>query len=128
MRLKNWKVNLKNLVKWQQKEAIRVLKHMGGGDYSEYMKHADEDVIKSIQACCDMFRRCKYKTTERGRKSDLQFLKPIEREFEKVMDSDVSIKEKREILSKPQVGHGIFTLLTKTILPTLIYSLFNKMK
>ena len=73
----------KNLVKWQQKEAIRVLKHMEAcrGDYSEYLKHADEDAIKSIQACCDMFSRCKYKTTKRMRKSELQFLKPIEKEF-----------------------------------------------
>ena len=90
------------------------------GDYSEYMKHADEDDIESIQTCCDMFRRCKYKTTKRGRKYELQFLKPMEKEFEKGMDSDVSIKEKREILSKPQVGHGNFTLLASTILPALI--------
>ena len=57
------------------------LKHMEVvcGDYSEYMKHADEDVIKSIQACCDMFSRGKYKTTKSGRKSELQFLKPIEK-------------------------------------------------
>ena len=68
------------------------------GDYSEYMKHADEDVIKSIQTCCDMFRRCKQKTTKRGRKYELQFLKSIEKEFEKVMDSDVSKKEKRCLL------------------------------
>ena len=54
-----------------------------------------------------------------------KLFKPIEREFLKVMDSDVSIKEKREILSKPQVGHGIFTLLASTILPTLISSLLQ---
>ena len=90
------------------------------GDYSEYMKHAHDDDIKSIQACCDMFRRSEYKTTKRGRKNDLMLLKPIKREFEKVMDPDVSIKEKRKVLSKPQVGHEIFTLLASTILPKII--------
>ena len=43
------------------------------GDYSECMKHADEDDIKSIQTCCDMFRRCEYKTTDKWRKYDLMF-------------------------------------------------------
>ena len=52
-------------------------------------------------------------------------LKPIKKEFEKVMDPDVPIKEKRKVLSKPQVGHGIFTLLASTVLPALI-SLFRK--
>ena len=36
------------------------------------------------------------------------------------MDPDVSIKEKRKVFSKPQVGQGIFTLLASTILPKLI--------
>ena len=37
------------------------------GDYSEYMKHTDEDVFQSIQTCCEAFRKRKYKTTKRGR-------------------------------------------------------------
>ena len=71
------------------------------------------------------FMECKYKTTKRGRENDLMLLKPIKKEFKKVSDPDVSIKEKRKVLSKPQVGHGIFTLLAGTILPELI-SLFTK--
>ena len=72
-----------------------------------------------------MFRRCEYNSTDRWRKYDFMFLKPIKKEFEKVMDPDVSIKEKRKVLSKPQVGHGIFTLLASTVLPALI-SIFTK--
>ena len=72
-----------------------------------------------------MFRKRDYKITKRGRENDLMFLNPIKREFEKVMDPDVSIKEKRKVLSKPQVGHGVFTLLASTVLPALI-SLFTK--
>ena len=95
------------------------------GDYSEYMKHADEDEIENIQNCCKFFMKHDYETTKRERESDLMFLKPIRKEFEKVSDPDVSIKKKRKILSKPQVGHGIFTLLASTVLPALI-SLFTK--
>ena len=88
------------------------------------MKHVHEDDIKSIQTCCVMFRRRKYKINKRGRENDLMLLEPIKKEFENVMDSDVSIMETREILSKPQVGQGIFKLLASTILPALI-SLFT---
>ena len=35
-------------------------------------------------------------------------------------DSEVSIKERREILSYPQVGNGISTLLLGRILPELV--------
>ena len=51
------------------------------GDYGEYINNADEDDIKHIQYCCDMFRKRDYKTTNRGRKYELQFLNPIKKEF-----------------------------------------------
>ena len=41
------------------------------GDYSEYINNADEEVIKYIQGCCDMFMKRDYKTTKRGRENDL---------------------------------------------------------
>ena len=72
-----------------------------------------------------MFMKHDYKTTKRGRENDLMLLKPIKMEFEKVRDLDVSIKEKREILSKQLVGHGIFILWASTILHELI-SRFTK--
>ena len=67
-----------------------------------------------------MFKKRDYKTTNKGRKYDLMFVNPIKREFKKVIDPDVSIKEKRRILSESQVGQGSFTLLASTILPALI--------
>jgi len=60
-----------------------------------------------------------------GEKNDLMFLKPIKKEFKNVLDPDVPIKEKHKVLSKPQVWHGIFTLLASTVLPALI-SLYTK--
>ena len=31
-----------------------------------------------------------------------------------------SVKKKRKILSDPQIGHGIFTMLARMILPAII--------
>ena len=116
MQVKNWI----NMVK--RRLHIRIFKHMESlnGDFGEYINNADEDDIKHIQCCCEAFMERRYKTTKRGRENDLMLLKPIKREFEKVMDRDVSIKEKRKVLSKPQVGQGIFTLLASTILSKII--------
>ena len=38
----------------------------------------------------------------------------------KLADYRETVREKRKILAKPQVGHGIFTLLAGTILPALV--------
>ena len=50
-------------------------------------------------------------------------LTPIRVDVRKLADSKLSLKSKRKLLSKPQVGDGIFTILAGTVLPTLISSL-----
>ena len=42
------------------------------------------------------------------------------RDILKLADYRETVGEKRKILAKPQVGHGIFTLLAGTILPALV--------
>ena len=59
------------------------------GDFDEYINNADEDGIKHIAYCCNMFRKLEYKTTNSGRKYELMLLNPTKREFEKVRDPDV---------------------------------------
>ena len=51
------------------------------------------------------------------------FLKPISKEINTLSNKRKSVKTKREILSDPQIGKGIFTLLASTILPALISAL-----
>ena len=38
----------------------------------------------------------------------------------KLADYRETVGEKQNILAKPQVGHGLFTLLAGTILPALV--------
>ena len=47
-------------------------------------------------------------------------LKPILKEIRILMDKNESVKKKRKILSDPQIGHGIFTMLASMILPAII--------
>ena len=48
------------------------------------------------------------------------FLKPIQKEINILGNKKESVKKNREILSDPQIGHVIFTMLASTILPALI--------
>ena len=44
----------------------------------------------------------------------------------KLGNSNLSVNSKRKLLSKPQVGDGIFTILASTVLPALISALASK--
>ena len=53
-------------------------------------------------------------------------LQPIRNDIRKLSNPKLSVTTKREILRKPQVGKGIFTLLASTVLPALISVLIPK--
>ena len=48
-----------------------------------------------------------------------RMLKPHKKSFEKLVDANVSIHEKRKTLQKPQVGDGILQTATHLVLPLL---------
>ena len=52
-------------------------------------------------------------------------LQPIHEYFYKLTEPEMSIKKKRRILSKPQVGKGVFTALASFVIDALI-SLISK--
>ena len=47
-------------------------------------------------------------------------LKLIQKKIQTLADEKKSVKKKRKILSDPQIGHGIFTMLASMILPAII--------
>ena len=85
-----------------------------------------ENVIDSICECCynlvnnylPIKREKKYRARNR--------LNPIRHEVRELADSRTSLQRKRELLSDPQVGGGVFTILASTILPALIGALIPK--
>ena len=69
---------------------------------------------KADKMMCD-YTICKLRTSMCG----------IHRYLRKLSSKNVSMKKKRRILSKPQVGKGIFTAIASFVLPALI-SLITK--
>ena len=106
-------------------DAIQVLKYIKSlkGDCQGYVEHANSRDIKLISGCCFNLLKDNIPLYASQKKKIKIFLKPIEKEINIISNKKASVKKKREILSDPQFGEGIFTLLASTILPALISAL-----
>ena len=82
-----------------------------------------------IHALCEVCFNLLHQTIKLGKDKKYrlkQKLKPIRVDLRKLADSKLSVKSKRRILRKPQVGNGILGILATTILPALISALTSK--
>ena len=96
-----------------------VKKNHNMGHYPEEMIHCICEAIWNLNKKADKmmcgYTICKLRTSMSGIHSYLR----------KLSRKNVSMKKKRRILSKPQVGKGIFTAIASFVLPALI-SLITK--
>ena len=107
------------------KDAIQVLKYIKSlkGDYRGFAQHTNSKDIHTISSCCFNLLEDNIPLTHTKKRQIKIFLKPIKKEINIIGNKRHSVKSKREILSDPQIGNGIFTLLATTILPALISAL-----
>ena len=106
-------------------DAIQVLKYIKSlkGDYRGFAQHTNSKDIHIISSCCFNLLQDNIPLTDTKKRQIKIFLKPISKEINTLSNKRKSVKSKREILSDPQIGNGIFTLLASTILPALISAL-----
>ena len=106
-------------------DIIQVLKYIKSlkGDYRGFAEHTNSKDIHTISSCCFNLIEDNIPLPLSKKRQIKIFLKPIQNEISILMDENKSVKSKREILSDPQIGNGIFTLLASTILPALISAL-----
>ena len=103
-------------------DIIQVLKYIKSikGDYRGFAEHANSKDIHNISNCCFNLIYDNIPLHLSKKKKIRIFLKPIRKEINTLSDKNESVKKKRKILSDPQIGHGIFTLLVSMILPAII--------
>ena len=104
------------------KDAIQVLKHIKSlkGDYKGYAEHTNSKDIHIISSCCYNLLEDNIPLPLNKKKKIRIFLTPIRKEINTLSDKKASVKKKRKILSDPQIGHGIFTLLVSMIIPAIL--------
>ena len=104
------------------KDAIQVLECRKSlkGDYRGFAEHTNSKDIHTISNCCFNLIEDNIPLALSEKRQIKIFLKPIQKEILTLSDMNKSVKKKRKILSDPQIGHGIFTMLASMILPAII--------
>ena len=103
-------------------EVLQLLKYIKSlkGDYQGFAQHTNSRDIDTITICCANLLQDNIPLSIPKKKSIKLLLAPIEKDIKSLSKRGVSIKRRREILTNPQTGSGIFTLLATTLLPAII--------
>ena len=105
---------------------LNTIKQLKGDQHQDFLRKCADECIHTICEACYNILNQTIKLTKDRKHRVKKKLKPIHDDVRKLSNSKLSVKTKREILRKPQVGKGIFTLLATTVLPALISSLLAK--
>ena len=102
------------------------MKQLKRGERLSFLENCPDECIHNLCEICYNILHQTISLNKDKRYRLKKKLNPIRVDIRKLADSRSSIKSKRKILSKPLVGHGIFTLLVRTVLPALISLLTTK--
>ena len=103
-------------------DVVQLLKYIKSlkGDYHGFAQHTNSHDIDTISICCLNLIQDNIPLPISKRKLIKLLLTPIEKDIKTISNRKSSLKKRREILTNPQVGSGIFTLLAGTLLPAII--------
>lgn len=110
------------------KNRLDILKKVGKynkKDRREYMKFCPDDCIHAISECCHNILNNTFKFTKKEKTGVERKLLPVVKDIKKLSNPTIPVKNKRKILSKPQVGDGLFGIIAQLVIPALA-SLFGK--
>ena len=112
----------KRLMAKDMNEVVQLLKYIKSlkGDYQNFAQHTNPRDIDTITICCANLLQDNIPLPLYKKKSIKVLLSPIGKDIKSLSNKRTSIRKRREILTNPQVGSGIFTLLTGTLLPAII--------
>jgi hypothetical protein len=105
---------------------LKHIKQLKPDQKLDFLKNCSDECIHTICEACYNILNQSLKFNKDKLYRVKKKLKPIRDDVRKLSNPKLSVKTKREILRKPQVGKGIFTLLATTVLPALISSLISK--
>ena len=113
------KATLKNRIK-----TLNQIKKLKADKRGDFLKDCSSECIHTIcEACYNLLNGgVKVKQLQRIK----NILQPHRFDIRKLANPKISVNTKRKILSKPQDGDGIFTMLASTVIPAILSSLLSK--
>ena len=104
----------------QQIDRCELFSCLKKDEREEYIKNCSDECIHSL---CEIYYNIitgGLYMPPRNMKKVNEILDPFPLYTQKFIDPEVRVCEKRKLLSNPQFGNGIFSLLSSAILPVLI--------
>lgn len=105
---------------------LRRMKQLKPDQRLGFLKSCPDECIHALCEVCYNLLHQSLKIDKDKKYRLKKKLLPIRVDVRKLADPKLSVKTKRKLLSKPQVGAGIFTILASTVLPALISALTSK--
>ena len=107
-------------------KTLQHIKQLKSNQRLDFLKNCSNECIHAICEVCYNILHESLKLNKDKKFRIKKKLKPIRVDVRKLADAKLSVNTKRKILSKPQVGRGVFTVLASTVLPALISALLSK--
>jgi hypothetical protein len=98
------------------------IKQLKTNQHKKFLNNCPDQCIDTICEACYNILHESLKIPKDKKCRLKKKLKPIRMDVRKLADPKLSVSAKRQILRKPQVGRGIFTVLATTVLPTTLLS------
>ena len=105
------------------KREAELLKHISKvktNQSKRFFKKASKEIVECVSQCCFNILNNGFPLKDKSSASVKRKLMPIRNDIRELSNPKVSLKKKRKILSKQQVGRGIISILASTLLPLII--------
>ena len=90
---------------------------------TSFFKKAPKETVECVSQCCFNIVNYGFPLNDKESQTVKRKLMPIRNDIRELSNPKVSLKRKRKILSKQQVGRGLISILASTLLPILISAL-----
>ena len=104
----------------ERKETLRQIKDLRKEERKPFIEKCSSECIHTICEACYNFLNGGIKLKKF--KSIKDKIRPHRFDIRKLANPRISVKSKRKILSEPQQGGGIFSMLATSLIPAIIES------
>ena len=105
------------------KREAQLLKHISkvkANKSKKFFQTASKEIVECVSQCCFNILNNGFPFKDKSSATVKRKLMPIKNDIRDLSNPKVSLKKKRKILSKQQVGRGIISVLASTLIPLII--------
>ena len=111
---------MKKLALKKEAELLKHISKVKANQSKRFFQKASKEIVECVSQCCFNILNNSFPLKDKSSASVKRKLMPIRNDIRELSNPKVSLKKKRKILSKQQVGRGLISILASTLLPLII--------